>query len=966
MPAPLSAIEHALEPLKPALLPEEAAFYGQYPWCLSAFPTVGETAHFLKAELQKLSTIVGGWQRDEVITNVFLLCCAITDALDDFLAGKNYDFSKLAKVVPAAKAAVVIADKAVTAASVMRLSRLSHLRCWRNEWTETITDFLLEAIVRSERDQHATDTKRDRLAKLLPSEIPAAFRVRRLKLPAFFRSRDFAPEDCFELGRKFVAASSDGKRPIMVMGLRTAGSFLAPLLCAYLRNAGFTADWIAVRPKKGLAAWEHSALTRASSQRARVLMIDESIHSGHTIGIAVELLRASGFSDEDVTILNPAEPAYPDWKKSLTLQCLCKVHVITLTPDERYKQRLLESQVAEDRLREYFKGRGYRRADVLPSTLTNERNVQWQSAPPERVDVRLKRIYEVLLEDAQGNRELRFVLGKSVGCGWLAYHSFIAAQRLAEFTAPVLGLRNGILYTEWIPQRERATWEPELRGEVINQIAMYVAARTKRLNYSSDPTRDLAGDGRHKGIERLASCLSRAYSSRIVAALRRRRIQQQLANQNSPAVMTDSKMSPEEWIVAGSRIFKVDFEHHAQGKNELGMADPAFDLADAIFHHRLSDQESAELVCRYAEQSGDTGAHGRLFLNKLLVGLWNQDLASLGLQNSRLLPRRQEFHSKYIAAWNFLIQETLKECGKLISHAPQAPGWHTPLAVADVDGVLDRMVFGFPCTTASGIRAISLLHAHGFAVALNTARTLDEVKQYCFAYGFAGGVAEYGSVVWDRVTDREIALVSDASRKQLDRMRHALAQMPGIFLNDDYKHSLRAFTYQGDRTAPVPTMLAKDLLAKLGCDRVRIHQTGLDTAIIAKEADKGAGLKAMLQMTEIAAHDVTTFGDTDPDLDMFRISNAAYAPGHIPCRREAMLLGCRVASAPYQPGLLESVRHLVHPDGSTCEKCMAVDTKWTERNSTLFTALLAAADEKPMTLLLRNLFSCSPVSVFKS
>ncbi len=52
------------------------------------------------------------------------------------------------------------------------------------------------------------------------------------------------------------------------------------------------------------------------------------------------------------------------------------------------------------------------------------------------------------------------------------------------------------------------------------------------------------------------------------------------------------------------------------------------------------------------------------------------------------------------------------------------------------------------------MEALSLLHDHGFAIAVNTARSVAEVKEYCSTYGFAGGVAEYGSFLWDAVRDR--------------------------------------------------------------------------------------------------------------------------------------------------------------------------------------------------------------------
>src|SRR5260370_3863701 len=97
---------------------------------------------------------------------------------------------------------------------------------------------------------------------------------------------------------------------------------------------------------------------------------------------------------------------------------------------------------------------------------------------------------------------------------------------------------------------------------------------------------------------------------------------------------------------------KADFEHHCQGKNELGMTDPAYDLADAMFQFELSGEESAHLIRSYAKQSGDVNVEERLFLNKLLAGMWAQNLATLGLQNSGLLPRRCVFYLQYVFAWN--------------------------------------------------------------------------------------------------------------------------------------------------------------------------------------------------------------------------------------------------------------------------------------------------------------------------
>ena len=962
------------EPLPAMLLADEVRFYSQYPWCLNAFPAVFEMVGHLKKELNKLDLVLEqapqGWQASEVINNIFLFSCAITDTVDDYLLGNSYDFSKIGKLAPFASVGAGIATKLFAGFGRLRAVSLSKLLGWRQAWGAAVTEFLRHSFIAVMPEKDALLRQRDVLMALLPSRFPAALWYRRPKIPAFFRSRDFSPQDCLELGRRVAAVFPEKERPVMVIGLRTAGSFLAPLLCAYLSDQHPGADWVAIRPRKALALWEQAALGRAAQKKARALIIDESIHSGQTLAHAVNLLRRTGFSDEDIAVLNPVEPAFPHWRNSHIFQSLTKVSIITLEPEERYKQQLLDSGVAISRLQEYFKARGFADVQVLSNQdpdldpTIKELNQRWTSQPPERVDVRLKRLYEVHLRDAGGNCEVRYVLAKSVGWGWLGYHAFVAGQKLGDYIPPILGLRDGILYSEWISQNKSPQPQTQDRAELIASLASYVAVRTQNLSFKNDPTPDLARDGRIKGFELLSSSLCRAYSSRVVTALKRPRIEQQLSQQNGAAsVMTDSKMSPEEWIAAGKRWMKVDFEHHSQGKNELGITDPAYDLASAIFHFGFSQEESAQLVHKYIQESGDTKVEDRLYLNKFLAGLWAQNLAILGLQSSRLLPRRNEFHQQYTAAWNFLVRATVEECGKLCQPRGELR-WRAPLVVTDIDGVLDRMVFGFPSATAAGIQAIALLHSHGFAVAVNTARTLEEVKQYCRSYGLVGGAAEYGSVVWDAVSDRELALVSPESQQQLQQVRQALQEIPGVFLNDDYKFSLRTFTYQNGRTAPLPPLLIQDLLAGLKADRLQAHHTGLDTAILAKEINKGAGLLALLALSGLRTEDVTTIGDSEPDLAMFRAARRSFAPGNVTCRAEARLIGCHIADLPFQPGLLQIARKIAHPHGGACDNCRSVEASW-HKHKGLMVSLLEAADQKPLALLLRNFADPSLLAVFR-
>ena len=940
----------------------EADFYNQYSWALSVFPTIREVLDRLSEQLSKLECIEPGWQKGEVITNIFLLACSVTDTLDDYLAGNAYDFSKVSQAFPSAALGVAILNRLLAEAGRVREVRLARLRAWSEAWRSAVTDFLRNAMV-GEPARDVLVQQCGRLAGLLPPKFPKGMWNARPKLPAFFRSRDFAPFDCLELGRKFVDRFPDGERPVIVLGLRTAGSFLAPLLCSYLRTRLPAVDWIAVRPKKGLVSWERAELRKAASRRARVLVIDESIHSGQTLASAIVLLRRVGFKDDDIVVLNPAEPAFPDWKDSQVFQCLPKIQTITLEPADRYKQRLLDSHSVDALLREYFSAQGFENARIAYDPKIEALNSGWRTALPERVDVRLKRLYAVQLTNAGGRSEIRYVLAKSVGWGWLGYHAFHAGQALAEFVPPMLGLREGILFTEWLPEGQNTLAAFPARKLVMETLGAYVAARTTKLKFDSNPLPDLGREGRHKGLEMLAAALSQAYGSRVAAAAKRSRIEETLSQSCDLSVLTDSKMAADEWIAVGSGLVKADFEHHGQGKNELGMTDPAYDLADAIFHFGFSEDEARQLIEKYFIESGDVQAEERLFLNKLLAGLWAQNLAILGLQNPRLASRRQEFHQQYTSAWNFLVCQTVRECGSLCRISDKV-SWHRPLVVIDVDGVLDRMVFGFPSTTAAGIKALSLFACHGFTVALNTARTLREVKEYCAAYGLAGGVAEYGAVAWDRLTNRQLSLVDAESMRQLEEAQLALRKIPGVVLNEDYQYSLRAFIYQSGRTMPLPRLIAQDLLAGLKLDRLQAHHTGIDTAITCRETDKGKGLLALLSLARLAATDVTAIGDSEPDLAMFRVAARSFAPANVSCRREAQLLGCHIAKSAYQPGLLEIARRIIHPRGGACRYCRDVESRWL-KDKRLFVSLLNAADKKPLSLLLRNWFDPSLLRLFR-
>ncbi len=269
--APVQLVSRDL--LSDVPLPAEADFYNRYRWCLDACPVLREVVNHLWGELAKLDQVLGGWQQSEVITNIFLLSCSITDTIDDYLLGNAYDFSKLGRAFPWAKPGVYALETLVSVTSKLRRSRLVSLYRWKEVWRAAVTTFLNRCFVAGVSDRAVLLEQRNQLAQLLRTELPKGAEMRRAKIPAFFRSRDFAPHDCLELGLKLIASLPEDRRPVIVMGLRTAGSFLAPLLCAFLSRQLLHAEWLAVRPSKGLTAWEKGTLLQAAQKKARMIIV---------------------------------------------------------------------------------------------------------------------------------------------------------------------------------------------------------------------------------------------------------------------------------------------------------------------------------------------------------------------------------------------------------------------------------------------------------------------------------------------------------------------------------------------------------------------------------------------------------------------------------------------------------------------------------------------------------------------
>jgi hydroxymethylpyrimidine pyrophosphatase-like HAD family hydrolase len=936
----------------------ERAFYEQYAWCLNAFPTMAEVIDHLREELGTLDWIQDGWRRAEVLTNIFLLSCAVSDTVDDYLGGPRYDFSQVAQVFRPCRRIVRLVNWSVRCLSDIRSISRRRLRRWRDQWETAVIGLTTALALHAEAKDLVPDGWRAALVAMLDYPFPAKLKAARQRIPAAFRSQDLTHFDGLRLGQKLSEECPDRSRPILVVGLRTAGSYFAPLLRGYLESKGYhRVQTITLRPKQGPGLRERSYLARAVATGALAAVVDEPVYLASTMAMAVDRLKKTGFPPQDILAVFPAHPFRRNWRDGSAGLALSAIRAVTLEPEEWRKHQFLGSSAVQNRIREYLEADGERVAELQPSADARRLTAELDQYEEPGLHWRLKRIYEVGI--ANGNGSVRkFVLAKSVGWGWMGYHALLAGARLGRLVPRVLGLRDGVLFMEWQPHSESNEPEPP-----VESTAQYLAERVGALRLGDDPTRDLAEAGRHRGTEELAGVLSGAYGWKLAAVLKRPRLQHQLAHLACPVpTLIDGKMRRTEWVRAAGDFLKTDFEHHGMGKHELNVADPAYDLAEMILHWELSEDDERRLIQRYIDLSADRDVPGRLFLQKLLAGTWAMNQAIRKLSFPSMGPRREELNREFLQAWRFLIIHTMRFCANL-GCRPENPRWSEPLTVLDVDGVLDKQIFGFPSTTAAGIEAVSLLASHGFSVALNTARSVSILKEYCRTYGFVGGVAEYGSYIWDATTGREQVLVTPESLGQMKQLKNRLREIPGVFFDEDCQFIIRAYAYTRNRTVPLPETLIRALLAELEPGRFCLHQTYTDSTVIAAECNKGEGLRALLSLAGHSGWETSAVGDSEPDLAMFHAATRCFAPSQIGCPGPARLLGCQIATRPYQLGLLEIVRSLVHPDGKTCHRCrfpgVALSTP-----DRLFRQLLHTADQSTVTSLIRSLLDPRAIRAF--
>jgi hydroxymethylpyrimidine pyrophosphatase-like HAD family hydrolase len=896
----------------------EEEFYSFYGWALDPVLSVFDLFEHLRESLNQLYSLDVPWQIEECKTNLYLFASALTCTVDDYLGEAPSDISKISRMLPGFRIPVLLVQKIINVvyrfASFPLKSRVAR---WRETWTSRV-DAICELLTQTGKPALAQlDALRESIENSIATPLPKQLLNRHMQLPSGYRSQDLAHQDAFSLAELFTASLENHNSPLLIIGPRSMGAYFAPAAKAKLLQLGWTSvSWCTIRPKQGISPWEEAALQSLHSPDLQVLVIDESPNTGNTFQLLANLLRRRGVQPDRMFLLAAMHPARPDWRLPITEETR-GITLIRLEASALHKNRLLEPRSVQPLLASYFHALGWDRVELVQSIRTDELNARFEEHFQDGFQCRLKRVFDVRLVKNGVAPVVRRVLVKSVGWGWLGYHAFFAGEQLAAFVPAMLGLREGLVYTEWLERVEENPVPPP-----IKRLVGYVAARATTLRLNKDPTFAISPGYSWTGWSVLIDSLRRAYGS-VVGHVKVPALHRNLGRHmcRAPALI-DGNMKPGDWVQTQNAFFKVDYEHHNFGRTELYIVDPAYDLASTIFEFGLSAQDKKELIAHYIQLSGDFEAVDRILLWELVLGLVVMERAAAALDGEARSNAPMLWHERLFRARNFLVHQMNLFSASLLpdrSFLRRA----RRLIFLDLDGVFDSNVFGFPQATTSGLLALAQLQSHGFSVILNTARSVADVRQYCEAYALQGGVAESGCIFVDAPTQSEISLVEPEASAQLSRCKTQIRSLPGVFVDPNYRTAVRAFRYEGNHTQGLSDGEVREVLERAGLALLTFLPTEADTTIVPKDINKGSGLLWAKKYLGFEGDPVAAVGDNDQDLEMFRAADLAFAPANSSksVREFAAAGKCKLMRRPRQRGLLEAVTQLIHPDGQLCGKC---------------------------------------------
>jgi hypothetical protein len=867
--------------------------------------TGGPSFHNLLMSLSELAPLFPAELRRGASLNAYLIGVGMNQIAEDYLHRDPLLLGAIGDHLLSENGRTrwIVGRAAESAASVVqeariRLSPRALLHWQRSLATlvETLADVVAESVVRGRARAIDLVEPAEGIASAITS-LPLSLRREVLRLPSCFQAFDLEPGDIRELADRFSRSWPARARPLLVVGVRTSGSYMAPLCAAFLKARGYRdVRLLTLRPEHQLFGRERAAARAVAQSGGLSLIIDDPPGSGRSVARVASELRRLSVPEKSIVLLLPL------FGNSETLpQVLRRYPSVLLTSNEWAIRTKLRAEAVAGALTRLLAGEA-RVDDVKPLPIPAR---HWPRAH-ERA------LFRVDLVERGVTRTVP-ILVQGVGIGHYAEHALGVARALQDHVPDVYGVEQGCLFREWLSEELRAgSGERGENETLIDAVASYVVDRSRALPASHDASYGLTGQ--RPAWEVVSHVLSRPFGRGALVArlLVVDALSKHLLRVTRPSVV-DGWTSLSNWFTDERKpngYLKTGFVERSFWNLGLYCYDAVFDLAGAAVSS--PEQATAErLRSAYERLTGEPVSEERWLLYKL-AQLWGRE---------RIRPNEtSELQRACSRAMQCYIAQVY------LADLEPSPGG--PLCAIDLDGVLETQALGFPATTSAGARALRALIAHGYRPILVSGRSSDEVADRCLAYRLDGGVAEYGAVVYTTGAGRAYVLLSDTDLLVLAQLRAALAGLEGVCIDPTYRNVVRAFrTDRAGRRQALDLRSVEGALASVeDPDLLQPIGGAAQTDFRIAHIDKGTGVRALANRiggrSDTDAKELAlAVGDTAADLPMLNLAARAFAPANADSALRRAGASVHVLAAPYQTGLALAVERLIGHRPGGCPVC---------------------------------------------
>ncbi|MDE3130957.1 MAG: hypothetical protein KGL16_07360, partial [Acidobacteriota bacterium] len=247
---------------------------------INLFNTLPELARLAAMEIE-----LGAW------LDAYLLSAGISQILDDYLQPDPYSLRRAAAFITPSDGGAM---RAVTARILERSADTldwrigAHaaraLRATVARGLDRLADRIATPCTTLD-GQAAMDDLERTLERIAEGDrmLPRSLQADTVRLPSCFRSFDQHPMDLHRLVRRVAEAHPNRHQPIVVVGVRTSGSYLAPICAACLRVEGYAdVHVLTMRPGRRAGARERAVMRRIAG-KGLVLVCDDPPVTGNSM-----------------------------------------------------------------------------------------------------------------------------------------------------------------------------------------------------------------------------------------------------------------------------------------------------------------------------------------------------------------------------------------------------------------------------------------------------------------------------------------------------------------------------------------------------------------------------------------------------------------------------------------------------------------------------------------------------------